>query len=64
VRFESEAEHFFVLSHVTTPVMAGLEIYAAIRREHNMKHWPRAWKVRLIWEMNPDWHDLYDTLNS
>jgi putative endonuclease len=24
------------------------EIRAAIQREHNMKHWPRKWKVRLI----------------
>ena len=36
----------------------------AIQREKNMKHWPRAWKVRLILAMNPDWHDLYETLNQ
>jgi putative endonuclease len=24
------------------------DIRAAIQREHNIKHWPRAWKVRLI----------------
>jgi putative endonuclease len=29
-----------------------------------MKHWPRAWKVRLIHGMNPDWDDLYETLNQ
>jgi putative endonuclease len=40
------------------------EIYSAIQREHTMKHWPRAWKVRLILGMNPDWSDLYETLNS
>ena len=28
-----------------------------------MKHWPRAWKVRLIQAMNPDWDDLYEILN-
>jgi putative endonuclease len=38
------------------------EIYAAIQREHNMKHWSRIWKVRLILAMNPEWRDLYDTL--
>jgi putative endonuclease len=38
------------------------EIYAAIQREHNMKHWSRTWKVRLILAMNPEWRDLYDTL--
>ena len=38
------------------------EIYAAIQREHNMKHWSRTWKVRLILAMNPEWRDLYDSL--
>jgi putative endonuclease len=37
-------------------------IYSAIQREKNIKHWPRAWKVRLIHSMNPNWDDLYDTL--
>jgi putative endonuclease len=27
-----------------------------------MKHWPRAWKVRLIHGVNPEWKDLYETL--
>jgi putative endonuclease len=34
-------------------------IPAAIQRERNMKHWPRAWKVRLVLAMNPEWRDLY-----
>ncbi len=34
----------------------------AIRREKAIKRWPRAWKVRLIHQHNPDWTDLYDTL--
>jgi putative endonuclease len=38
------------------------DIRAAIQRERNMKHWPRAWKVRLILADNPDWNDLYDQL--
>jgi putative endonuclease len=38
------------------------DIRAAIQREKNMKHWPRAWKVRLIRAENPDWLDLYDQL--
>jgi putative endonuclease len=37
-------------------------IVAAIQREKTMKHWPRAWKVRLILADNPDWADLYETL--
>jgi putative endonuclease len=31
----------------------------AIQREKTMKHWPRAWKVRLINGFNRQWHDLY-----
>jgi putative endonuclease len=34
----------------------------ARQRERTMKHWPRAWKVRLIHGQNPDWEDLYDRL--
>jgi len=35
------------------------EIVRAIQREKNIKDWPRAWKVRLIQAINPDWRDLY-----
>jgi putative endonuclease len=38
------------------------EIRAAIQREKNIKHWPRAWKVALIVGENPNWCDLYDQL--
>ncbi len=38
------------------------DIRGAIQREKTIKHWPRAWKVRLIHAMNPEWDDLYDTL--
>src|SRR6266446_3124232 len=31
----------------------------AIQREKTIKHWPRAWKVRLIQSVNPNWDDLY-----
>lgn len=34
----------------------------AILREKQLKKWNRAWKVRLIEEMNPNWDDLYPTL--
>ncbi|WP_275658174.1 GIY-YIG nuclease family protein [Sphingosinithalassobacter portus] len=37
-------------------------IDSAIRRERQMKEWRRAWKLREIEEMNPDWHDLFPTL--
>jgi putative endonuclease len=36
----------------------------AIQRESNIKHWPRAWKARLILDANPGWNDLYETLNG
>jgi putative endonuclease len=36
----------------------------AFRRERQIKEWQRAWKLRLIEEMNPDWADLYETLNQ
>ena len=32
----------------------------AIQRETRLKKWHRAWKVRLIHEMNPEWLDLFD----
>lgn len=38
------------------------DIRGAIQREKTMKHWPRAWKVRLILASNPNWDDLYDHL--
>ena len=31
----------------------------AIRREKQLKKWNRAWKVRLIESMNPEWKDLF-----
>jgi putative endonuclease len=38
------------------------DIRAAIQREHNIKHWPRTWKVRKIVARNPDWDDLFETI--
>ena len=31
----------------------------AIEREKQLKKWNRAWKIRLIEEINPNWDDLY-----
>ncbi|WP_336978149.1 GIY-YIG nuclease family protein [Altererythrobacter fulvus] len=36
----------------------------AIAREKAIKKWRRAWKIELIETMNPDWDDLFDTLNA
>ena len=38
------------------------DIRDVIAREKRLKAWNRAWKDRLIAEINPEWRDLYDTL--
>ena len=35
---------------------------SAIKREKSMKEWKRAWKLRLIESVNPDWQDLYHSI--
>ncbi len=30
----------------------------AIAREKTLKKWPRQWKINLIEERNPHWHDI------
>jgi len=40
------------------------DVRDAIHREKCMKEWQRAWKIKLIESMNPDWNDLYLTLNA
>ena len=35
----------------------------AKQREYRIKSWNRAWKIKLIEETNPNWDDLYLTLN-
>jgi putative endonuclease len=37
---------------------------AAFQRERQLKKWNRAWKLRLIEEINPQWHDLTDEISS
>jgi putative endonuclease len=37
---------------------------AAIERERQIKKWNRAWKIKRIERMNPNWCDLYDDLSS
>jgi putative endonuclease len=36
----------------------------AIAREKTMKKWKRQWKLRLIRKDNPDWLDLFETINA
>ena len=37
------------------------DIRDGIAREKQIKGWNRAWKIRLIEKLNPDWKDLYFT---
>jgi putative endonuclease len=39
-------------------------ILEARAREHSLKRWRRAWKLKLIEKLNPNWRDLTDELNS
>ncbi len=38
------------------------DIRDAIDREKVLKKWRRAWKIKLIEDMNPEWKDLYEGL--
>jgi putative endonuclease len=35
------------------------DIDAALNREKQLKRWKRAWKLKLIEQVNPEWKDLY-----
>jgi putative endonuclease len=36
----------------------------AIRREKLLKKWQRNWKFRIIEQLNPNWIDLHDLIDS
>lgn len=36
---------------------------SAITREKTLKYWHRQWIIRIIEQMNPEWHDLYYELS-
>ncbi|HEX6072464.1 MAG TPA: GIY-YIG nuclease family protein [Sphingomicrobium sp.] len=38
-------------------------IMEAISREKAMKAWNRNWKLRQIIDANPEWSDLFETIN-
>lgn len=40
------------------------DIAEAILREKQIKKWNRAWKIRIIEGMNPEWQDLYVELHG
>jgi len=37
------------------------DIRSAIKREKQLKNWHREWKINLIDQFNPEWHDLSDS---
>ena len=39
------------------------DVRLAQQRERNLKKWLRVWKLTLIEQNNPEWFDLYETLN-
>lgn len=39
-------------------------IEEAIAREKALKNWKRSWKLRLIAAANPEWRDLWETINA
>ena len=38
------------------------DVLDAIEREKRIKKWSRRWKLQLIERTNPNWNDLYETL--
>jgi len=40
------------------------DIVAAIKREKQLKHWQRKWKIRLVSQGNPLWRDLYGDISG
>lgn len=38
------------------------DVTLAIQKEKQMKNWKRAWKLKLIEEFNPQWHDMYNDI--
>ena len=36
----------------------------AIQREKSLKRWLRTWKISLIEQSNPDWHDLFPAMRK
>ena len=40
------------------------DVKEAIASEKRIKKWERQWKLKLIESFNPEWADLYETLNA
>lgn len=55
---EGFTKRYVVHTHVYYEMHETMD--AAIQREKRLKEWQRAWKIRLIESMNPEWIDLFD----
>jgi len=40
------------------------EVSQAILREKRIKHWRRIWKIDLVEKLNPQWLDLWSSING
>ena len=53
-------------SQYSVHILVWYEIYdmmeSPIQRENAIKNWRRAWKMKMIEELNPRWRDLYPDL--
>jgi putative endonuclease len=38
------------------------DVRLVIQREKSLKRWSRQWKIELIEKANPDWDDLFESL--
>lgn len=50
--------------HMLVHIESFSDVRDAIAREKALKKWNRGWKLRLIEVGNPDWNDLFETINS
>ena len=60
-RADSFTRNYSVKRLVHAEPIAALD--DARRHEHQLKGWRRQWKIELIEESNPDWADLFDSIN-
>ncbi len=58
----SFAKKYGVTNRISFQNFACVE--GAIKREKSLKRWLRAWKIDLIDQSNPDWHDLFPTMQK
>ena len=58
------AVHLEIRGHEARLYEHHADVNEAIAREKQLKKWERRWKLELIESVNPNWADLYETLNG